>query len=296
MYKTVKKIPKGCGVYQAVCKSGHYYIGRSVNMRHRVYQHIRLLKEGKHHNPKWQQVANKYGCDFQWSVLIRTSDAESAILYERHLLELYWNDKKLINLRKGDSFEAVENERKKRIPKYYMNVWTRQYIRLNYTTEWKDLTGHKIPQSVSAKTLEECYELQKEYMVRFIERNEKQFCIRKKKYFTGYHIRNIHTGYVGYAKDFAELKKIKAYSSLYSKSNSFANGWQVRKIGSDWSWFVPIVATEAVFGLHVTGKVKQWKSKYACERDLGHGVGAVFTGNARTYKGWSLRTDRGWPA
>ena len=87
MKKKYLNIPEQCGVYQAVTQNGYYYIGRSVNMRRRVLQHIKQLKQGNHSNPKWQYIAQKHGCRFKWSVLALTEDAESAIEYESYLLD-----------------------------------------------------------------------------------------------------------------------------------------------------------------------------------------------------------------
>lgn len=224
-----------------------------------------------------------------------TEDAESAIEYERYLLELYWNNEKLINVRKGDAFEVAENERNKRKPKYLMNVWTKGYMRLNYTTEWHAIIGKsRLPNTVHASTLKECYDLQRQWMLKYLHQNEKKFCYKKKRKLNGYHIRNIYTGYVGYARTTKDLIRIHAIQSAYSKTNSFINGWQVRRIGSHWSWHVPTIHKIGVYGLHVSGKTKQWKSQTSCENDLGHGASMVFIGKLKTYKGWSLRTDRGW--
>lgn len=297
MKKKHINIPARCGVYQAVSENGYYYIGRSVNMRRRVLQHIKQLQQGSHKNPKWQHIAEKHGCTFKWSVLAYTDSAESAIAYERHLLELYWNDEKLINVRKGDAFEVIENERSKRKPKYIMNVWTKGYMRVNFTTEWQEIIGKwRLPNTVEATTLSKCYQLQHQWMLNFLKQNEKKFCKKKNRQLKGYHIRNIYTGYIGYARTTHELRKINALASAFSKTNSFLNGWQVRRIGSDWSWNVPNVHSVAVYGLHVTGKIKQWKSQTSCESDLGHGANMVFIGKLQTYKGWALRTDRGWHA
>ena len=299
MFK-VKHIPRKAGVYQCTTPSGSYYIGRAADMKERVYQHHAYLKRGEHANQRLQRSYDKYGGRLKWSVLFVADTVQTAIQWEYDYLQMFWGDAKLMNMRTGDGFTAEENERNKRKPVFAMNRITGNYIRLNYVSEFGNMIkanrGKKITNTVYGYTLEECEKKRTEYSKKMLEKWLKHGSKKKKKSINGYHIRNIHTGYVGYAKDLCELKKIKAFPSLYSKSNSFVNGWQVRKIGSDWSWLVPIVATDAVYGLHVTGKVKQWKSKNACECDLGHGVGGVFIGKLRTYKGWSLRTDRGWPA
>jgi len=228
-------------------------------------------------------------------VLFYSDNAENALEWERNYLDMFWGDPMLMNQKKGDQFTALENERSKRVPTYAMNIYSGNVIRLNWTGEWGSMVGQprwaKVPGSVYGKTINECSKKRRRKIKMELARQKPA---TNKRQLVGYHIRNIHTGYVGYAKDVYELKRIGAASSFYSKTNSFKNGWQVRKIGSDWSFNVPIIKKDAVYGLHVTGEKKQWMSKGDCEKDLGHGAGLVFIGKLKTYKGWLLRDNPGY--
>ena len=306
MKKTRKKrrakgIPHATGVYQAVSPSGSYYIGRAVDMRERMYAHYSQAKRGCHSNKRFERTLNKYGNSMKWSVLIQTKTIDEALECEEKYLNMFWGDKNLINQKTGDEFTALDNERNKRKVKYAMNIWSGNYIRLNYRGEYGakmvgKSRGCEVPSSVYGDTVAECEEKRMQRLRADIRRHgEAQYASepRRKKIF-GYHIRNIHTGYVGHAKDVNELKSIGALTSAHSKSNSFYNGWQVRRIGCDWHWHVPDVSAIAVFGLHVTGRTKAWRSMQSCENELGHGAGNTIRGRGVTYKGWRLTTQPEW--
>jgi predicted GIY-YIG superfamily endonuclease len=299
--RRAKGIPHATGVYQAVSPSGSYYIGRAVDMRERMYAHYSQAKRGCHSNKRFERTLNKYGNNMKWSVLIQTKTIDEALECEEKYLNMFWGDKNLINQKTGDEFTALDNERNKRKVKYAMNIWSGNYIRLNYRGEYgAKMIGKarhcEVPSSVYGDTVAECEKKRMQKLRADIRRHgEAQYASepRRKKLY-GYHIRNIHTGYVGYAKDVEELRSIGALASAHSQSNSFYNGWQVRRIGQHWSWFVPQVSTVAVFGLHVTGKTKAWKSRHGCQNELGKGAGKAIRGEAVTYKGWRLTAQPEW--
>lgn len=60
------------GIYQIKnLVNGKFYIGQTVELSPRRYNHFRLLSVGKHHNPKLQASFNKHGIsNFEFSVLI----------------------------------------------------------------------------------------------------------------------------------------------------------------------------------------------------------------------------------
>lgn len=52
----------GSGVYRFTCiPTGNIYIGGSFELRQRILAHIRLLRNGQHHNPYLQSAWDKYG-------------------------------------------------------------------------------------------------------------------------------------------------------------------------------------------------------------------------------------------
>lgn len=73
-------------VYSIECVSNNAkYVGSTINFQERRYQHLSLLRGGKHHSRYLQRVYNKYGeTSLCWSVL---EDCEDSLLAAR---EQYW--------------------------------------------------------------------------------------------------------------------------------------------------------------------------------------------------------------
>lgn len=66
------------GVYKLVNKAnGLCYVGQSLCMKKRIHEHMRLLRLGKHTNPRLQNAYNKHGADnFEWSFEAFCEDPE----------------------------------------------------------------------------------------------------------------------------------------------------------------------------------------------------------------------------
>lgn len=75
------------GIYIIVSPKGKVYVGQSVNLRKRKYEHFRLLRSQKHSNKHLQRAYNKYNGDLEFYVIEYISDI--SILTER---EQYWMD------------------------------------------------------------------------------------------------------------------------------------------------------------------------------------------------------------
>lgn len=58
-----------CGIYKIESPSGKCYIGQSVNIDKRIYEHKRQLSAGTHCNRKLQNAYNKYKESLMWEVL-----------------------------------------------------------------------------------------------------------------------------------------------------------------------------------------------------------------------------------
>ena len=58
------------GIYKIVNKAtGTCYVGQSQRVKKRIREHFRLLRWGKHPNPRLQNSYNKYGADsFAWEI------------------------------------------------------------------------------------------------------------------------------------------------------------------------------------------------------------------------------------
>lgn len=155
-----KSITPTAGVYRCTTPTGQYYIGRAVNMKQRMYNHYYAAKTGTHANRRLARCLNKYGNKMVWDVLFHADCEETALEWESNYLEMFWGDVNLMNLRKGDIFTALENERNKRKPVYVMNVWSGGVIKLNYTSEWGAMMNKgrtvRVPSSVYGDSIEEC--------------------------------------------------------------------------------------------------------------------------------------------
>lgn len=64
------------GIYKIVnTVSGRAYVGQSQNIKKRIAEHFRLLRNGKHSNPRLQNAFNKYGEDsFAWNIEVWCED------------------------------------------------------------------------------------------------------------------------------------------------------------------------------------------------------------------------------
>jgi hypothetical protein len=290
-----KQYPSGCGVYMATMPNRCFYVGRSINIYQRICNHYSDAKRGVHRNKWLANSLNKYGKKVKWEVLLNCDNEQDALSYERQYLEFWWGSDKLMNMKKGDSFTALENERNKRKPVYAMNVWTGGVVRFNYRDELSHLIGgrrgRKLPQSVYGNSIEECNKQRLKKMKSTIKQEESKVIklqqIKKRsakhRLRYKYHVRNIYTAYVGVAT----LSDLRSWGVNPHNGASFQNGWQYRRFGTDWTWDVNCYK-QSVFGLHVSGVQKQWPSLTSCETDLGEGAGNVFRGQGRTYKGWRL--------
>lgn len=122
--------------------------------------HYSAAARGVHTNERLARTLNKYKDRMKWEVLFYADCVDTAIEWERRYLEFFWGNRKLINYKKGDEFDAAYNERNKRKPVYAMNLWSGGVIKLNYVGEWGAMNGKgrwaKVPSAVYGHSIEEC--------------------------------------------------------------------------------------------------------------------------------------------
>jgi group I intron endonuclease len=72
------------GIYKIVnLAKGDCYVGQSQNVKKRVSEHFRLLRNGRHVNAKLQNAFNKYGeSNFQWSLEVVCEDPKDLDVLE----------------------------------------------------------------------------------------------------------------------------------------------------------------------------------------------------------------------
>jgi group I intron endonuclease len=72
------------GIYKIVnLAKGDCYVGQSQNVKKRISEHFRLLRNGRHVNAKLQNAFNKYGeSNFQWSLEVVCEDPKDLDVLE----------------------------------------------------------------------------------------------------------------------------------------------------------------------------------------------------------------------
>ena len=80
-----------CGIYKIVNKdNGKYYVGRTLNLDKRWYQHKKLLIKNKHFNKYLQSVWNKYGLDkFEFIIVEYVNDKNELINIEQKYINVF---------------------------------------------------------------------------------------------------------------------------------------------------------------------------------------------------------------
>lgn len=85
------KVYKSPGIYKIQNRvTGDFYIGSSVDVYKRMYQHQTLLRNDRHHSPHLQHAWNKYGQDNFEYVVLEYVDVETKL--ELHTIEQRYLD------------------------------------------------------------------------------------------------------------------------------------------------------------------------------------------------------------
>jgi len=93
-----------CGVYEIQC-GPYFYQGSSKDVERRFHQHRLKLRRGKHANPKFQDVFNKYG----WTgerILMECVDEVLRLQLEQELIDANFGDSLYLNI---NPFAATPN-------------------------------------------------------------------------------------------------------------------------------------------------------------------------------------------
>jgi group I intron endonuclease len=129
--KTFLKENFSCGVYKIHClKNNKTYYGSAKNLKKRWKDHVRSLKEGKHHNKYLQKDYDKYGQNaFEFKVLEScTTDKNQRLKVEQKYINANFDDqKKCYNIsKKATSIDGCIVEKNK------LNARQINYIVENY--------------------------------------------------------------------------------------------------------------------------------------------------------------------
>lgn len=208
------------GIYLLTFTNGDTYIGRSSNIRKRIYNHSDALKNNRHKNKMMQNIYNKHG-EFTWELL------ESVPPLNQGKREVYWINElsPTINATKGgDGGELLTEQEKER---RRSTIYTKEY-RDNMSNIMKVISpigakerGEKI--SESRKRLYEDPERKQWLITHSGIHNSNGYLNQKKRGESpnAKKVINIETGEIfNCLKDVAE-KYNRNYSSLISILNEY---------------------------------------------------------------------------
>lgn len=141
------------GIYQIKCLvNNKCYIGQSVNLKQRLFQHKSNLKKKRHHNSHLQRAVNLYGLDnFSFKIIHLLSENEYSIEkldeLEKYYIKLFQSDKRPFgyNIESGGFAKGhISNETKHKLSivhtgKKYgkRSEETRALMRKNHAHYWQ---------------------------------------------------------------------------------------------------------------------------------------------------------------
>lgn len=145
------------GIYQIRNKvNGNRYIGSSVNLFNRFYQHKNLLRANKSHSPYLQNAWNKYGEEnFEFIVMIYC-DREMVLFYEQIFLDKLMPEYNSVNRAESMMLGAkFSEEHKNKIRLWHIGRTasdeTKEKLRLSHLGQVAWNKGKKTPESTKEK-------------------------------------------------------------------------------------------------------------------------------------------------
>lgn len=91
---------KTTGIYKLTFKTGHYYIGQSINLLKRKLEHYKMLMLGTHHSYKMQEHYTKFRELPEFNILLEC-DTDDLSREESKLIDL--KDPLCLNVKPGES-------------------------------------------------------------------------------------------------------------------------------------------------------------------------------------------------
>jgi len=150
----------GIYIIESIIHPDRCYIGSAIGIGQRWYQHLKLLKQNKHHSIILQNHFNKYGeTDLKLSVLHKCS-REDLITYEQHFINTnnpYFNICRIVERPNSGLKRSEEAKQKMRdawknrypIPKeYYQKMLENKPSKPTLGKHWKVKEEYNIERSI----------------------------------------------------------------------------------------------------------------------------------------------------
>jgi hypothetical protein len=281
------------GVYEIHFPNGLFYIGKSINVKKRLSEHLARLKSKKHRNSRMQRTYNKHkNCSFN-IISYCYDDLSAAHLEQKHIAQ-HKNNKKCANVALGDWVLNAD----------YIEYFTKSTLWVHLPSGKTHLSPSKGTWSLEirgfvrsdgplqcavANSHEHARELHLDYWRKWVKKEvnkldksqlaqrEKEENIKKRWW---YHMKNTITGRATLARNTYEWEKHKA-----------SEGWIYRRYGEQWPKAKNITPPKSVQGYHPTMGSKRWGSIGACAREINRSHMSVLKSLRKEHRacaGWNL--------
>jgi len=128
-------------VYSIDFPNRMFYVGRTIDIKRRATKHRQEAFSEKHANLALQRCFRKYHNQESWGIIKRFDSAEEAVQFEDSYIEEFWDDPLFLNQKRGDTIDALYNERKHTKRVWYMNPYSGGMWMSNTCSEMKRMLG-----------------------------------------------------------------------------------------------------------------------------------------------------------
>lgn len=130
-------------VYSIDFPNRMFYVGRTIDIKRRATKHRQEAFSEKHANLALQRCFRKYHNQETWGIIKRFDSAEEAVQFEHSYIEEFWDDPLFLNQKRGDTIDALYNERKHTKRVWYMNPYSGGMWMSNTCSEMRKIIGQK---------------------------------------------------------------------------------------------------------------------------------------------------------
>jgi len=303
-------------VYSIDFPNRMFYVGRTIDIKRRATKHRQEAFSEKHANLALQRCFRKYHNQETWGIIKRFDSAEEAVQFEDSYIEEFWDDPLFLNQKRGDTIDALYNERKHTKTCYFMNPYTLRLVECDAVStlkrEW-GFTGNAVynrPYFLAyGETIEECERdasrLLVEHFDKIVKQTDKQHARelkkqqksrRKEMRRSWFHARNVVTGEHKIVKGIKGLKEA-GLTQMWHKGRKCEDEWEVRRYGEQWKPVrkESLSPAKPIYGIDPDGRQVEWVSRGQCARFFNgkrsSWVSKIMKRGGK-YKGWRLSNEK----